>query len=164
MKETRKLPVTLTEVELTERRDALATRDQERVKIEIEKKAASRAFRERLKPVVEDITRISGEIISRTEVRDVECEVRDSLVNGQVEVVRLDTNEVIDTYMPGASVDDEPPNPDQPVLPFAAPPVPVQRCTAIDETASRTPSPRSSPTASNVTSACRRSSASRTAS
>jgi hypothetical protein len=133
MKETRKLPVTLTEAELTERRDALAARDQERVKIEIEKKAASRGFRERLKPVVEDITRISSEIISRTEVRDVECEVRDSLVNGQVEVVRLDTFEVIDTYMPGASVDDDEPDPNQPVLPFAAPAgSPSLRCTAID--------------------------------
>jgi hypothetical protein len=53
-------------------------------------------------------------------MRDVECEVRDSLVNGQIEVVRLDTFEVVDTYMPGASVDDDEPDPNQPALPFAA--------------------------------------------
>lgn len=96
MKELRKLPVMLTETEMTERRDRLAAREQELIAVEAEKKETMGEFRERMKPIKADLASLSLAIVKRSEDREVDCEWRDSLVNGQLELVRLDTLEVIE--------------------------------------------------------------------
>lgn len=127
MKTTRMLSVTLTEAELTERRDKLAKADQEKLAILAEKRSALAGFRARLKPIDESIDMISREIVTRSQVREVECEERPGLVNGVIEVVRLDTGEVVETIHPDedarqASLFESP-----------RPTLPELRCTAVDE-------------------------------
>jgi hypothetical protein len=132
MIETRKLPVKLTPDEIErvvrEHSDTCSTL----VLLEVEKKAANKVFTMKMKPHKEHRDMLQLIKDTGVEQREVDCEHRESLVTGQTEVVRLDTFEVIETYVPGASVDDDEPDPNQPALPFAAPAVPVLRCTAVD--------------------------------
>jgi hypothetical protein len=130
MIESRKLPVKLTPDELEGIVHAHSDVCSKLIDIENRKRAALSNFRHERKPHVEERDRLELLKTTGVEERAVDCEIRESLVNGQMEAVRLDTMEVVDTWTPGA--DNEEADPNQPALPFAAPPVPVVRCTAID--------------------------------
>lgn len=65
--------------------------------IEARAKAASAAFRAEAKPLKERRAELEEMKSNGGVKRPVECEWRDSLVNGQIECVRLDTGEVVDT-------------------------------------------------------------------
>jgi hypothetical protein len=130
MIESRKLPVKLTPDELEGIVHAHSDVCSKLIDIENRKRAALSNFRHERKPHVEERDRLELLKTTGVEERAVDCEIRESLVNGQMEAVRLDTMEVVDTWTPGA--DDEEADERQLALPTAAPPVPVQRCTAID--------------------------------
>jgi hypothetical protein len=148
MIETRKLPVKLTPDEIErvvrEHSDTCSTL----VLLDVEKKAAAKVFTMKMKPHKEHRDMLQAIKDTGVEMREVDCEIRESPVNGQMEAVRLDTGEVVDTWTPGASVDADEPDPNQPALPFAAPAVPVLRCTASTWTACSTRSAPSRRTSS----------------
>jgi hypothetical protein len=131
LKTTRMLLCKLTADEKSEREAKASELDQEKRKLEAEKKAEMKARGAEIKHLDKQIAALTESATKGEEQREVECEERESLVNGSntIEVVRLDTLEVIET------IDSDPePMPDskQPGLPFASPPVPSLPCTAID--------------------------------
>lgn len=131
IKTTRKLLCKLTEDEIDERGRKAADLDQEKRKVDAERKATAATFREQIKHLDKQIADLTEQATTGEELREVECEERESLVSGGgLEIVRLDTLEVVDT-IPDDPEDDAPS--DQPRLPFsAARPAPELRCTAID--------------------------------
>ena len=131
IKTTRKLLCKLTEDEIDERGRKAADLDQEKRKVDAERKATASTFREQIKHLDKQIADLTEQATTGEELREVECEERESLVSGGgLEIVRLDTLEVVDT-IPDDPEDDAPS--DQPRLPFsAARPAPELRCTAID--------------------------------
>ncbi len=132
IKTTRKLICTLTDDEANERASKASELDQEKRRIDADRKSTASVFREQLKHLDKQIAELTEQATTKQELREVECEERESLVNGceVVEVWRTDTNELIET------LDNDPLEVDerQPGLPFAAPDMPVLRCTAIEET------------------------------
>jgi len=135
--ETMELPVKLTEDEM---RAIIAQHSAESSaidKINAEKSLKLAEFRRLKKP--HELKKAELQTIKDTgvEIREVVCEHRESLVNGALvtEVWRTDTNELVETR--GAEDDGDPeddaPDSRQPALPFAAPALPVQLCTAVDE-------------------------------
>ncbi len=132
LKTTRMLVCKLTADEKSEREAKASELDQEKRKLEAEKKVEMKARGAEIKHLDKQIATLTEAATKGEESREVECEERESLVNGSnaVEVVRLDTLEVIERI---ASDPEQEPDPRQPGLPFAAPPLPSLPCTAIDE-------------------------------
>ena len=131
MKETRELPVKLTDEEMAAIVALHSDESSKIAKVDERKKSALAGFRHEKKPHVDEVARLQGIKDTGCELRKVECEWRDSLVNGGgQELVRLDTMEVIDRN--SDDPEDNAPDSAQPALPFAAPAVPVLRWTGID--------------------------------
>ena len=94
----RMLAVKLSEKELLARGAELAETDREILKLKEEKRATSAEYRVRLKPLEQLSDSLSKTIhVTKTEDRSVRCEERANFKQGKVEVVRLDTKEVIET-------------------------------------------------------------------
>ena len=85
----------LTDAEVLERSDALVahlgTRDATRAR----QKAAMKTFKAELEAIDEDVSSLAKSIRTRSEGRDVECIERANYTIDQVEVVRLDTGDVV---------------------------------------------------------------------
>lgn len=94
-KETRKLPVRLSEAELKAKADDLAKANIDRVNLENEKSKLSSEFNARIKEIKGDIAELSQAISSRMEHRDVEIEERRNEQSFMIETFRLDTDEKI---------------------------------------------------------------------
>jgi hypothetical protein len=124
MRETRDLLVKFTEGEIKTRKEehyaVLRTIDEIKGK-----------HKEELKPHKDKVKSLVSTIELGGEVRPVECEWRDSLVNGGAqECVRLDTLEIVDRLDDDQPIEDE----RQPTLfDSPRPSLPELRCTAIDE-------------------------------
>jgi len=131
VREERELACVLTEGEIQARKDQHYEVSRTLAVFDEEKKAWLSDFRVRCKPHKEREKELRTQIDTKTELRKVECEWRDSLVNGgDSELVRLDTGEVIDTLSENPE-DDAPEGQER--LPFsAAKPAPELRCTAVD--------------------------------
>lgn len=129
IKESRELLCTLTDDEVQVRKDRHYEVSRTIAVLGEEKSAWLSAFRAKLKPHKDEEAELRDQIDKRGELREVECEWRDGLVNGVTECVRLDTGEVIDTHSDDPE-DDAP----QERLPFAGKgkSAPELRCTAID--------------------------------
>jgi hypothetical protein len=125
--------MTLTEAELAEVVQKHSDECTTLAALEDEKRIAMQAFAEKMKPHKKERDRLNEAKTTGKEKRQVWTLVRDSLVTGQVERVLEATGEVLDTWVPGASVDIDEPDPKQPGLPFAAPAMPELRCTAIED-------------------------------
>jgi len=126
MREPRKLLVKLSDEEMhaveKEHSDVCLALSQ----IDERKKEVDAKFREEKKPF--ELRRKALEAIKKNsgEMRDVECEVRELPEQGLVEVVRLDTGDVVDT-LPLSAAETR-----QPGLPFSRPEAPKLLCSALD--------------------------------
>ena len=125
MRETRKLLVKLSEAEMQavekEHSDVCLALSQ----IDERKKEVDAEFREEKKPFEQKRKALEAIKKNSAELRDVECEAREA--DGRIEVVRLDTGDVVDHY------EIEPKDTAQPALPFARPEVPTLLCSALDD-------------------------------
>jgi hypothetical protein len=97
MKTTKKLPVLLTEDELRERGDALAESVEKTAALAEEKKAQDAEINGKIKLSKEITRKLSRIIASKTEDREVECEITKDFERGTVTVHRCDTGEVVET-------------------------------------------------------------------
>ena len=89
--------VTLTEDEIQQAAETLATKTQELDEIELEKKASNAAFKERMERVSGEI-RTAGRLYrDKFDMRDVECEIIKDFDSGQVRYIRTDTFETAKT-------------------------------------------------------------------
>lgn len=134
MQVTRMLSVKLATDEVQAKKDQHYEVSRTLASYDEEKSAWLLDFRHRRKPVKDLEKVLRTAIDSQAEMREVACEERESLVNGAIEVVRLDTGEVIETR---AADDDGDEDERQPNL-FAgtvspAPPAPALRCTVVNE-------------------------------
>lgn len=129
LRTTRKLMCKLTEQEIDERGRKAADLDQEKRALDAERKATAATFREQIKHLDAQIADLTEQATTGQELREVECEEREALVNGGgLEVVRLDTGEVIDTIHD----DPETESPQPSLFDAPRPELPALRCTAID--------------------------------
>jgi hypothetical protein len=95
--EYRTLPVSLTEEEIKQKGDVLATRIEERDDIEQRRKAAADGFKEELKAINGDINSLARQVRTREEQRIVKClwERDDSRMS--MILVRQDTGEIVES-------------------------------------------------------------------
>lgn len=95
--EYRTLPVTLNEDELKQKGDVLATRIDERSKLDAARKASSEHFKEQLKEIDGDIESLARQLRERQERRVISClwDRDDSRMS--MLLVRQDTGEIVDT-------------------------------------------------------------------
>jgi hypothetical protein len=95
--EYRTLPVSLTEEEIKQKGDVLATRIEERDAIELRRKAAADGFKEELKAISGDINSLARQVRTREEQRVVKClwERDDSRMS--MILVRQDTGEIFES-------------------------------------------------------------------
>ena len=100
--ETRRLQVTLTEDEITQRGRAIAKFDRDRYGLEEAKKAANDEFRAKINACSEAISRLSQVIMTGAEERSVECEEERDYVRKVAVLHRTDTGEVVETRSLGA--------------------------------------------------------------
>lgn len=89
------LPVALTDVELRERGDRLASIFDEKVVVEFGKKAASDAAKDRISALDEEAGTIVREIRQKTQSREVEVEDVEDFEALMVKTVRKDTRETV---------------------------------------------------------------------
>ncbi len=90
------LPCILTEDELRERGDSLATLTAEIDVKEDEKKASAKAFKDELDGMNERALILSKAITTKTEERPIECRKEYNLKKGVWKIVRMDTAEVVE--------------------------------------------------------------------
>lgn len=132
---TQKLVCKLTKDEIDERGRKASELDQERRHLADDKKAKVKVFNAQLKGLDTQIAELTEAATKGEELRDVECEERESLVNGSnvVEIWRLDTEEIVETI--AEDPEDDAPDSErrQGALPFAAKAPPVIRCSAVNE-------------------------------
>jgi hypothetical protein len=96
MKTTKKLPTQLSEEELRERGDALAESVEKTAALAEEKKAQDAEINGKIKLSKEITRKLSRIIASKTEDRDVECDVVKDYKAGTVTTFRSDTGEQVD--------------------------------------------------------------------
>ena len=94
--ETRRLPVKLTEDEITQRGRASAKFDRDRAALEETKKAANDEFKAKINACTESISKLSQSIMTGEEDRDVECVEERDYVRKVAELHRTDTGEVVE--------------------------------------------------------------------
>ena len=97
MKTTKKLPVMLTEDEMRERGEALAESVETTAALTEEKKANDAEINGKIKTSKEITRKLSRIIASKTEDREVECEITKDFERGVVTLHRCDTGEVVET-------------------------------------------------------------------
>ena len=96
MKTTKRLPVQLNEDELRERGDALAGSVQQTAALVEEKKAQDAEINGKIKLSKEITRKLSGNIATKTEDREVECDQTKDFERGIVTTFRSDTGEQVD--------------------------------------------------------------------
>jgi hypothetical protein len=92
---TRVLKVALSPVEIIERALSMAQLQGAIEKRESERQEANRCIREGLRAMREEVSRMGRVMAEKAEPREVACEVR--WTDGRMDVVRLDTGEVIES-------------------------------------------------------------------
>jgi hypothetical protein len=97
MKTTKRLPVQLTEEDLRDRGDALAASVQQTAALTEEKKAQDAEINGKIKLSKEITRKLAGILASKTEEREVECDVTKDYKGNTVTTSRSDTGEVVDT-------------------------------------------------------------------
>jgi hypothetical protein len=95
--EYRTLPVMLTEDEVKQKGDVLATRIEERAKLDGERKAASERFKEELKEIDGDIGSLARQLRERKEHRVINCMWERDDARFSMVLIRQDTGEIVDT-------------------------------------------------------------------
>ncbi len=95
--ECRLLPCVLSDAEIQARGEELAEAELARQRLVAEKKAAAEAFKGPIAEQVDLISKLSKEISEEVEMRDVEVSHRPDFENGVVDVVRMDTGEVVES-------------------------------------------------------------------
>jgi hypothetical protein len=95
--ETRKLPVKLTEDEITQRGRGMAKFESDRSALEESKKATADEFKAKINLCSESMGRLSRSINTGHEDRDVECEWIKNFARKVADLVRNDTGEVVET-------------------------------------------------------------------
>lgn len=93
---TRRLPVALTSKELDDRRDQLASCEEQEEKLEAQKKEVTSDLRDQLKDVRAQRKRVAKQIRTRSEERDVEIAEHLDDVRFTVSWIRQDTLEVVE--------------------------------------------------------------------
>lgn len=94
---TRTLPVRLTQAELLERGEALALERFARNHCDADRKATATAFKEQLEVFEAEIDRLAGIVREKAEPRPVECRSLRDQARGVVEVMRIDTAEIVES-------------------------------------------------------------------
>lgn len=97
MNTTRELPVKLSDEKKSRLGEELAHQLTERDLIRAEKRSAIADANERIKEIDQMVTKLTQSIETGSELREVKCLERVSPTNGSVEVVRLDTGEIVET-------------------------------------------------------------------
>lgn len=93
---TKTLTCHLSEEEVKERSHELIEKLEDLDTVELERKAANDKFKERHKALDLRTRELRRQIEKRTQLRDIECELRVDGTNQLILTVRLDTNQVID--------------------------------------------------------------------
>jgi hypothetical protein len=93
----RTLPVPLSVSELIERGAMLASEQQKRDGLEIDKKAHADEIKRKIDAASKEITRLSHIVHDKAEDRPVRCRETRDYVRGVVEVIRLDTGELVES-------------------------------------------------------------------
>jgi len=89
------LPVTLDDETLLLRSRTMAEKCREKREVELQKANAMKVFGETLKDISGDISTLSQTIMSGKENREVECVERPDYNKKRIDIVRLDTGEVV---------------------------------------------------------------------
>lgn len=92
-----RLPVSLDDSELIQRSQRLASMIAEEKALLDKRKAQTNTVNEDLKALKAEIAATSHVVASRTEIREIVCEEVKDLDSGILNVIRKDTNEVIDS-------------------------------------------------------------------
>lgn len=95
---TRRLPCNLNDVDVLDRGQKLANAEHDYGRVDAEKKTANDNFKKSLDAIEGRISELSAAIRDRVETRDVECIIQDDNLRMMKEVVRVDTNEVVESY------------------------------------------------------------------
>jgi hypothetical protein len=90
-----KLPCELTRDEKLNKADQMAEHLKTRAEVELEAQTAAGTFKRQLKELDRAIGDRAEEVRSGVEYRPVECACRDRFRDNQVDVVRLDTGEIV---------------------------------------------------------------------
>lgn len=93
----RKLPVPLSQSELLVKAEELARKVRAAADIEDEKKAANSDFKTRLEELDMAINELSEIVATKSEQRQVECALYENYGSATMELVRVDTGELIET-------------------------------------------------------------------
>jgi DNA polymerase II small subunit/DNA polymerase delta subunit B len=93
----RDLPVRLTREELEARGQMLALKVDERAEIEVEAKAEAAEYKAQMGDTDKEIRRLSRIVRDKSEPRPVECFEHLNFAGNEVQIVRRDTGEVVDT-------------------------------------------------------------------
>lgn len=94
---TESLPVPLTQEEIAERADRMATALRKITELEIEKKAKNDEIKHKKEELEKDIAVWASQVREKAENREVEIELQSNWETGQIETFRLDTGELIRT-------------------------------------------------------------------
>ena len=89
------LPVELTPDEVRAKGVELAARVDEMYAIDVERKEAAAAIRERRADVEAQVIELKGEVRSGREYREVECRLEPDFQAGVMQIVRVDTGEFV---------------------------------------------------------------------
>lgn len=95
--ETMQLSCKLTEQELTERRDALASLVEKKTALEAQKKNAAAKYKQEIDEVEDAKSLVAYEIRTRSERREVAVTRHKDYAAGVEETIRTDTGEVVHT-------------------------------------------------------------------
>lgn len=93
----RTLPVKLTVPELVERGYMLADEQTKKRSIESAKKSANEDFKAKLETAEEEIARLTRIVHQKAEERPVKCREKRDYKRSVIEVIRLDTGEIVDS-------------------------------------------------------------------
>ena len=96
-KEVRNLPVALSEAELVERAKILGDLVVEITRKEEEKRATSKSLQKSIDVLKERQTELAMICVAGEELREIECEIAQNYKNDVVDVIRIDTGEVIES-------------------------------------------------------------------
>lgn len=96
-RETRSLPCKLTDDEVAQRAAKMAAHVHDLVGLEVKAKASAAEFKEEKGRLSAEVKILAAAVRHRAEVRDVEVEIVHDDIRFAVDVIRLDTGEVVST-------------------------------------------------------------------
>jgi len=97
MKKTKLLKVALNPNEVEGKLKSLSKASIGLLEAEIERKKVAGEFNQEIKAFKQEIKNICGSLESGSEMRDIDCDVRKNKKDNVFELVRLDTNEIVET-------------------------------------------------------------------